>query len=30
MLAIPDRPGIGIELNLEAVAKYTQGQRLLK
>ena len=27
-LAIPDQPGLGLELNLDAVAKYTGGQRL--
>ena len=29
MLAIPDGPGLGISMNLEAVKKYT-GQRLLR
>jgi len=29
MLAIPDKPGLGLELNREAVAKYTRGERLL-
>jgi len=28
MLAIPDAPGLGLKLNREAVAKYTQGERL--
>lgn len=28
-LAIPDRPGLGLELNPDAVAKYSGGQRLL-
>ena len=28
-LAIPDQPGLGLELNLDAVAKYSGGQRLL-
>jgi len=26
MLAIPDRPGLGIELNREAIAKYSRGE----
>ena len=29
MLAIPDAPGLGLELNLDAVAKYGRGARLL-
>jgi L-alanine-DL-glutamate epimerase-like enolase superfamily enzyme len=29
MLAIPDAPGLGVQLDTEAVAKYTQGARLL-
>jgi D-galactarolactone cycloisomerase len=29
MLAIPQRPGLGLELDPEAVARYTQGARLL-
>jgi L-alanine-DL-glutamate epimerase-like enolase superfamily enzyme len=29
MLPIPDGPGLGLELNLDAVARYTRGQRLL-
>jgi len=28
MLAIPDSPGIGLELNRDAVTKYTHGERL--
>jgi len=28
MLAIPDKPGLGLELNTEAVARYTGVQRL--
>ena len=28
MLAIPDRPGLGIELNLDAVTRYSRGERL--
>jgi len=28
MLAIPDAPGLGLQLNREAVLKYTQGERL--
>ena len=28
-LAIPDRPGLGLELDPEAVARYTGGERLL-
>ena len=28
MLAIPQRPGLGLELDMEAVARYTGGQRL--
>ena len=28
MLSIPDAPGLGLKLNREAVAKYTQGARL--
>ena len=28
MLAIPDAPGLGLKLNRDAVAKYTQGERL--
>jgi D-galactarolactone cycloisomerase len=28
-LPIPDRPGLGLELDLDAVAKYGQGQRLI-
>ena len=30
MLAIPDSPGLGLELDPDAVAKYTGGQRLLE
>jgi L-alanine-DL-glutamate epimerase-like enolase superfamily enzyme len=29
MLAIPDRPGLGLELNLDAVSKYTRGEPLV-
>ena len=29
MLPISDKPGLGLELNRDAVAKYTQGERLL-
>jgi L-alanine-DL-glutamate epimerase-like enolase superfamily enzyme len=29
MLPIPDAPGLGLKLNREAVANYTQGERLL-
>jgi L-alanine-DL-glutamate epimerase-like enolase superfamily enzyme len=29
MLAIPDRPGLGLELNLDAVARYTRGEKFL-
>ena len=29
MLPIPDAPGLGLELDLDAVAKYTRGERLL-
>jgi D-galactarolactone cycloisomerase len=29
MLAIPHKPGLGLELNLDAVAKYAGGERLL-
>jgi D-galactarolactone cycloisomerase len=29
MLPIPDAPGLGLRLNREALAKYTQGERLL-
>jgi D-galactarolactone cycloisomerase len=29
MLAIPDKPGLGLELNFDAVAKYAAGERLL-
>jgi L-alanine-DL-glutamate epimerase-like enolase superfamily enzyme len=29
MLPIPDSPGLGLELNLDALARYTGGQRLL-
>ena len=29
MLPIPDAPGLGLELNMDAVAKYTRGERLL-
>jgi len=29
MLAIPDRPGLGLTLDREALAKYTRGERLL-
>ena len=29
LLAIPDAPGLGLELDLEAVAKYTRGERLV-
>ena len=29
MLAIPDKPGLGIALDLDAVARYTGGKRLL-
>jgi D-galactarolactone cycloisomerase len=29
MLAIPRKPGLGLELNLDAVAKYAAGERLL-
>jgi D-galactarolactone cycloisomerase len=29
MLAIPHKPGLGLELNLDAVAKYAAGERLL-
>jgi L-alanine-DL-glutamate epimerase-like enolase superfamily enzyme len=28
MLSIPDAPGLGLKLNPDAVAKYTQGERL--
>ena len=28
MLKIPEKPGLGLELNRDAVAKYTQGERL--
>jgi L-alanine-DL-glutamate epimerase-like enolase superfamily enzyme len=28
MLAIPDKPGLGLELDLEAVARYTRGETL--
>ena len=28
MLAIPDKPGLGLELDLDAVEKYTRGERL--
>jgi len=30
MLAIPDRPGLGLTLDREAVAKYTRGEQLLE
>lgn len=30
MLKIPDTPGLGLKLNPDAVAKYTQGERLLE
>ena len=30
MLPIPDRPGLGVSLNREALAKYTRGERLLE
>jgi L-alanine-DL-glutamate epimerase-like enolase superfamily enzyme len=30
MLRIPEKPGLGLELNREAVAKYTGGEMLLK
>jgi len=30
MLAIPDKPGLGLELDLDAVAKYTRGARLFQ
>ncbi|GAG08286.1 unnamed protein product, partial [marine sediment metagenome] len=30
MLAIPDRPGLGLELDLDAVAKYTRGGGLFQ
>ncbi len=30
MLPIPDRPGLGVALDREAVAKYTRGERLLE
>ncbi|HLX60542.1 MAG TPA: mandelate racemase/muconate lactonizing enzyme family protein [Planctomycetota bacterium] len=30
MLAIPEKPGLGLALNREAVAKYTRGERLLE
>jgi len=29
MLAIPDAPGLGVELNLDALSKYTGGEKLL-
>ena len=29
MLAIPDRPGLGLELNLDAVARYTRREKFL-
>jgi L-alanine-DL-glutamate epimerase-like enolase superfamily enzyme len=29
MLPIPDGPGLGIEIDLEAVAKHSGGQRLV-
>ncbi|MGO9204558.1 MAG: mandelate racemase/muconate lactonizing enzyme family protein [Limisphaerales bacterium] len=30
MLPIPDRPGLGVSLNREALAKYTRGEKLLE
>lgn len=30
MLSIPDTPGLGIELNMDAVAKYTRGEPFLE
>ncbi|HXV45002.1 MAG TPA: mandelate racemase/muconate lactonizing enzyme family protein [Anaerolineae bacterium] len=30
MLPIPDRPGLGLTLNMDAVAKYTRGESLLR
>lgn len=29
MLAIPDEPGLGLSLDMDALARYTQGERLL-
>ena len=29
MLAIPDKPGLGLELDCESVMKYTHGEPLL-
>ena len=29
MLPIPDSPGLGIELDMDAVAKFTQGERFI-
>jgi L-alanine-DL-glutamate epimerase-like enolase superfamily enzyme len=29
MLAIPDKPGLGITLDLDAVKKYSRGEKLL-
>jgi L-alanine-DL-glutamate epimerase-like enolase superfamily enzyme len=29
MLAIPDKPGLGVDLNLDAVAKYSRGEAFL-
>jgi L-alanine-DL-glutamate epimerase-like enolase superfamily enzyme len=28
MLKIPEKPGLGLDLNRDAVAKYTHGERL--
>lgn len=30
MLPIPDAPGLGLTLNMDAVAKYTRGETLLR
>ncbi len=29
MLAIPEKPGLGLTLDMDAVARFTQGERLL-
>jgi L-alanine-DL-glutamate epimerase-like enolase superfamily enzyme len=29
MLPIPDKPGLGLSLNWDAVARFTRGERLL-
>jgi len=29
MLAIPDRPGLGLELDLDALSHYTRGEKFL-